>query len=56
MDEVEKLIRQLTSDEDKVRELLMLIDEQLVEKWEQGQAVGFESGWQQAVDLYAKPE
>lgn len=50
MEEIEKLIRQLTSDEDKVAELMQLIDDQLVEKWEQGQAVGFESGWLAAMD------
>lgn len=56
MEEIEKLIRQLTSDEDKVAELMHLIDDLLVKKWEHGHATGFESGWLQAVDLYQKPE
>lgn len=50
MDEIEKLIRQLTSDEAKVEELMKLIDELALDNWEAGQLAGYNSGWESAQD------
>lgn len=50
MEEIEKLIRQLTSDEAKVEELIKLIYDLALDNWEAGQLVGYNSGWESAMD------